>query len=114
MIELRLVQRAYAYPYLLIAHPAPHPERCTTTEHRSILDAQCQLLLLRYQVPAAVELDHAERQVEIFGEQGGKRSARYRSLSNQAAVIGQYFDRQAVRKSTRLNSSHITISYAVF
>src|SRR5437773_9689184 len=51
-----------------------------------------------------------DRKHERHGERGARRERRDLAQRRRNRVLGQVQD----RKSTRLNSSHITISYAVF
>src|SRR5436190_15803851 len=48
------------------------------------------------------------------GDRSRSRPARLRSLQSRAARLGMPAQSRLDRKSTRLNSSHTVISYAVF
>src|SRR2546426_7625016 len=68
-----------------------------------------------------VRHDSLTRRAEIPAAEGARTEARFgqRDGLGRAVATGQHFqvqprDRSRDRKSTRLNSSHLVISYAVF
>src|SRR3712207_7130089 len=67
--------------------------------------------------PAAGSLDGGDRGAAVYrGLAGGDpgRGARPRRLADGGRADGGHLPRDQDRKSTRLNSSHANISYAVF
>src|SRR5262245_63423763 len=77
--------------------------------------------LFRSRVDLAVVGDHPVRVRELpAGERVGgearvdQRERRLRPLVRQVRVVAEQLRRGQDRKSTRLNSSHLGISYAVF
>src|SRR5690349_24012571 len=50
----------------------------------------------------------------VLCRRGGACEARWRGARGEAARMGTESQRAGDRKSTRLNSSHVEISYAVF
>src|SRR5690606_40203819 len=90
----------------MFLRPPPPPSSTLfpyTTLFRSLAAASCD----RFRRWAS----HDPRSVEVGVSQTTRR---FESVSGRARFLAFHLDRVRDRKSTRLNSSHVKISYAVF
>src|SRR5688500_19502385 len=85
----------------------------TRTAHAAASDA-----IKKLQEIAAKDLGGRPEDYEVGGERvyrkGGGRGMTLAQAAKRAIELGGIYDGHEDRKSTRLNSSHLVISYAVF
>src|SRR5690606_40460973 len=102
-LSIRASPRPALFPYTTLFRSRSGARRKARPQRRSTLQdlirAMPLILLVRH-AQASFGTDDYDRLSEL-----GRQQARW---------LGEYFAARGDRKSTRLNSSHVKISYAVF